>query len=73
MGNIKFENWVPGRNFLKYGENKENHTFTIDNTIVIKKKRSQLSAQTFPVEYLLGNSFFDLRMLQIHIALLLFL
>ena len=24
--------------FLKYGENKESHVFTIDNTIVIKKK-----------------------------------
>ena len=35
--NIKFKNWVPGGNFLKYGENKENDIFSIDNTIVLKK------------------------------------
>ena len=29
--------------FLKYGENKESHVFTIDNTIAVKKKRSQFS------------------------------
>ena len=39
---MKFQDWVPGRNFVKYGENMESHVFTIDNTIVIKKKRSQL-------------------------------
>ena len=26
---------------LKYGENKTNHIFTIDNTNILKKKRSQ--------------------------------
>ena len=34
---LKFQNWVPGRNSLKYGENKENDVFTIDNTIALKK------------------------------------
>ena len=29
--------------FLNYGENKESHVFTIDNTIVINKKRSQFT------------------------------
>ena len=33
---------LDGKN-LKYGENKTNHIFTIDNTNVLKKKRSQLS------------------------------
>ena len=34
---MKFQNWVPGRNFLKYGENKKSHVFTIDNTNALKK------------------------------------
>ena len=38
---FKFQNWGPGRKFLEYGENKENHISTIDNTNGFKKKRSQ--------------------------------
>ena len=34
---LTFQNWGPGRKFLKYGENKENPRFTIDNTNVFKK------------------------------------
>jgi len=29
---------TPFSNFLKYGENKKSHVFTIDNTIVLKKR-----------------------------------
>ena len=41
-----FQNWGPGRKFLEYGENKENHIFTIDNTNGFKKKRSQFSKKS---------------------------
>ena len=39
-----YQNEYPKTSFshlLKYGEIKESHVFTIDNTIALKKKRSQ--------------------------------
>jgi len=36
----KYKKWITCRNFLKYGENKESHMFTIDNTNLTIKRRA---------------------------------